>query len=74
MEGLCYDTQPLWGPLSWIHLYTAAGFVASMMLIVWQVRHRRTTRPRGVEPAQLCARCLVATGGGGVVVGLGKWR
>ena len=45
LEFLRGDVLPLWGPVTWVHLYTLLGLLGSTALIVWNLR-RATSADR----------------------------
>ena len=38
LEFLRGDVLPVWGPVTWVHLYTAAGMLGSVAIILWKTR------------------------------------
>ena len=43
LEFLRGDVLPLWGPITWVHLYTLVGMGLSLGLIAWNLRRSAAT-------------------------------
>lgn len=43
LEFLRGDVLPLWGPITWVHLYTGVGLLGSLTIIVWNL-HRTASK------------------------------
>ena len=48
LEFLRGDVLPVWGPVTWVHIYTMAGLLGSVAIIFWNSR-RSVLHPRGAK-------------------------